>query len=590
MKRLPVPPLAQTMERYLRTVEPLLSSEEFERTRAAVNAFVAGSGPEAQRALEEFAQTEHGAGRNWMSEAWLEAYLVGRDNLTLLSNVAFELAWSSTRHGAGLAADVIHRFAAVHLDYLRGDIGPDSGPRGDELCMRQWRYLAGGLRDPQLGKDVFVPGNDDPANREVVVLHESSGYAVRVSDEFGRPLSRAAIATALATVLEDGPHSDPPFTAPAYLAGTDAARHFSEGLRVPGNADTYARLGDALFFINLISEDRPLAIHMEQAAFGAEQAWPFKPVTLQVGLADDFVGLHIEHSTMDGATVQSVIGRAQEVPDDEPEDLTESAGESATESATGSAGESLAAVPAERLRWNLRPGAAQRLHRAIERYERAASGHRWRLVHVDTGTTLRDVPFKLSLDACFQFVMLYAQLRAHGRLRSTYESVDMREYQAGRTECLRPNTPQAVEFVKALLAGEATTELLRAALDGHREQVKAAKSGQAIDRHLFGLKLMANRAGLPAPIFDDPGYVALTTDALSTTSLGERTRIVRAAFAPTNPGCLGIYYCPIDEGHGGFEFCLNWQDGVTERVDEFADALQEGTDRLMEVLEAAAAE
>ena len=569
MKRLPVPPLAQTMERYLLTVEPLLTPEEFERTRAAVEAFAAGSGPEAQRALEEFAQAEHDAGRNWMSEAWLETYLAGRDNLTLLSNVAFEIDWSSPRHGADLAADVIHRFAAVHLDYLRGEIGPDSGPRGDELCMRQWRYLAGGLRDPQVGHDVFVPGLDDPANREVVVLHHSAGYAVRVSDENGRPLSRSAIAASLATVIEDPPNSDPPFTAPAYLAGTDAARHFTEGLRVAGNSETYARLGDALFVINLIPESMPLKDHMEQAAFGAEQAWPFKPVTLQVGLADDFVGLHIEHSTMDGATVQSIVGRAQQVPDDEPETLAAPDG----------------GVPADPLRWNLRPGAAQRLYRAIERYEQAAAGHRWRVVHVDTGP-LPAVPFKLSVDACFQFIMLYAQLRAHGRVRSTYESVDMREYQAGRTECLRPNTPQAVEFVTALMAGEATTEQLRAALAAHREKVIAAKSGQAIDRHLFGLRFMATRAGLPAPIFDDPGYTALTTDALSTTSLGDRTRIVRAAFAPTNPGCLGIYYCAVDDGNGGLEFCLNWQDGVTERVDEFAAALQEGADRLMEALKA----
>lgn len=569
MKRLPVPPLQQTLERYLDTVRPLLDDAQFERTRTAVQQFASGAGPEAQRDLEEFAQVEHDAGRNWMSEAWLEAYLAGRDSLTLLSNVAFELEWHSPRTGVDLAADVVHRFAAVHLDYLRGEIEPDSGMRGDPLCMRQWRYLAGGLRDPKPGLDVFVPGLESPANREVLVLCHASAYAVRVSDETGRPLSRGVIAAALRDVVDAAPHSDPPFTAPAYLDGETAAEYFAKGLRDSHNVATYSRLGDALFVVNLISEAAPLETHMERTVFGAGQAWPYKPVTVQVSLADEFVGLHIEHSTMDGATVQSIVGRAQQVPDDEPTTLTDPGG----------------GVPAERLRWNLTPRGIERLTEAIDKYGEEASGHRFRVVTVHTGP-LPEVPFKLSVDACFQFMMLYAQMRAHGRVRSTYESVDMREYQAGRTECLRPNTAQAVEFVSALIEGDATTEQLCAALDAHREQVKAAKSGQAIDRHLFGLKRMANRAGLDAPIFDDPGYAALTTDILSTTSLGERTRIVRAAFAPTNPGCLGIYYCAVEDG---FEFCLNWQEGVTERVPEYTAALQEGADRLMEALRRASA-
>ena len=570
MKRLPVPPLEQTLERYLETVEPLLDAAEFERTREAVARFASGVGPRCQRDLEEFAKAEHEAGRNWMSEAWLEAYLGGRDNLTLLSNVAFELAWNGGLTGVDLAADVVHRFVAVHLDYLRGDIEPDVGARGDELCMRQWRYLAGGVRDPKPGLDVFVPGPESPADREVIVLCANSGYAVRVSDHEGRVLPRAAIDRELRSVVLDAPHSDPPFTSPAYLDGEKAAEYFAAGLRDPANAGTYERLQNALFVVNLTSQAASLVTHMERTAFAAGQAWPFKPVTLQVSLADDrFVGLHIEHSTMDGATVQSIVGRAQAVTGDE---------------APLPASESETVPEPERLTWNHTDESTQRLTASIERYEQAAGGHRFRVVEVHTGP-LPEVPFRVSVDALFQLTMLYAQLRTHGRVRSTYESVDMREYQAGRTECLRPNTPAAVAFATALVTGDATVDQLRAALDAHREQVKAAKSGQAIDRHLFGLKVMADRDGLEAPIFEDEGYARLVTDFLSTTSLGERTRIVRAAFAPTNPGCLGIYYCAVEDG---FEFCLNYEEGVTERVDEYAEALQEGADRLMQVLREAA--
>lgn len=61
----PLPPLQQTMDRYLDAVRPLVSAAAYERTSTIVKAFSAptGQGPRLQRALEQ--RRENTA--NWVS-------------------------------------------------------------------------------------------------------------------------------------------------------------------------------------------------------------------------------------------------------------------------------------------------------------------------------------------------------------------------------------------------------------------------------------------------------------------------------------------------------------------------------------------
>ena len=50
---LPVPQLSTTLEKYLKTVRPLLSDEEYEHTQAVVMNFKAREGVKLQEMLEE---------------------------------------------------------------------------------------------------------------------------------------------------------------------------------------------------------------------------------------------------------------------------------------------------------------------------------------------------------------------------------------------------------------------------------------------------------------------------------------------------------------------------------------------------------
>lgn len=572
MKSLPVPPLPDTLERYLSAVEPLLSADEFTRTRQVVEEYATGLGPQAQDALMRFAADEDEAGRSWLSEAWLRIYLEVRDPPPLASSVGFRLAWpTETRTpGPALAADVLHGFAGSHLAYLRNEVEPEMTPRGEEIDSTQRAVIAGGIRHPRPDCDEIRPGDWDARNREVGVLWRGRWFAVPVSDAEGTLRSHAELRAAVDRILDSEVEvAEPDITALSYLGSDRAAAGLETLVADPGNRRTYDRISRALFVLHLDDTDLagtdPEAEFIRRAAFDPGRAWTYKPLTYQVQLRHGLVGLHMEHSEADGGTLLDLV-----------------AGAHAFRDGAGSASEpaSVSVEAPEELVWTLPADLRAEIDAGIAAYrDRAAP------LHVQRVQTPTPIPpgVRISGDAVMQWVMLYAQRATYGRVRSTYESVDMREYTAGRTECLRPNTPPAVELVESLLDDPATLEpaLVDAALAAHRDWVKAAKSGNGVDRHLLGLKLAAARLGQPTPLHDDEGYRRLSTDFLSTTSLGSRDAIVRCAFAPTSPGGIGIYYAGDDDS---LEFTVIQRRDEAVRVDEFVENLTDGAGRISAAL------
>lgn len=65
LPKLPVPPLQQTMDKYLKAVEPLVDKEEFENTQQIVKDFrkPGGIGELLQKELEGFARNKD----NWVN-------------------------------------------------------------------------------------------------------------------------------------------------------------------------------------------------------------------------------------------------------------------------------------------------------------------------------------------------------------------------------------------------------------------------------------------------------------------------------------------------------------------------------------------
>ncbi|MDO4919025.1 choline/carnitine O-acyltransferase [Kocuria sp.] len=559
-KPLPVPPLEDTLARFLTAAEPLVDRDALERTRRAAERFGAEEGPRLQAALEDFARSEDAQGRSWLSREWLDGYLTVRTPLPLTTSVGFQITGDFGAPGLGRAAELVHRAAWVHLRELRGETPQETDPRGNPVDMTQWECLTGGIRHPRPERDeIRRPGRASSSSEgsaggavEIGVIHRGRLHALPVSTTDRQPLPLRSIAEGLRTVLErDEPREQElPFGALSYLGSGVAAPLLDRLTADAHNAEVYDRLARMLFVVNVVEAGAAVGEHLERAAFEVGHAWAYKPITYEVCLEDDWLAVLVEHSTVDGATILAVAGALRDAPvPDEP-------------LAPG--------VPEpEALAWELDPDLRDELVAAVAGYRSEAA-----LLGVHRVFTPRphraELPFRISDDAAQQFIMLLAQVSAYGGVRGVYEAVDMREFQAGRTECLRPVTPEAVAFVNALHEGTATEELFRAALDAHRDWVKACKRAHGVDRHLLGLAMMARELGEPSVFFDEPALAAVRHDFLSTTSIGGPDRIVRFAFAPTTAEGFGVTYTAWPDG---YEFCVNHRRDTSEDLEGFAHAL-----------------
>ncbi|WP_448852633.1 choline/carnitine O-acyltransferase [Corynebacterium sp. 335C] len=574
-KPLPVPELADTADRVVRAVSAVADDATTRATRAAFDAFIAedGEGPALQERLLDFAAERAANGSSWLAGRWLQDYLTVRTPLPLTTNVGFRFRLDTAGEGVDRVAEALHRIASLHLLQAGGLMPTEVDARGNLTDPGQWECLAGGVRVPAEGGDMVLRDVSGSANREVGVSRNGRVWAVRVSDDRGHPLPVDALRGAVAKLLElagaDGDADAVPFLAPSHLGSSELAPLLDRMLEDPANAAAHERLADFLCMVNLVDQgDADEAELLRRCAFDAGHAWAYKPVTYELAVDGGWSCLHVEHSTVDGATLVTAIRRLQ--------------------GTTVMSGAADAPEP-EELRWAPDAETAGELRERIAAYDGAAGRLRVRILDVPR-VPADELPFKVSADALAQFILSIAQQLAFGRVRAVYEAVDMREYRAGRTECLRAVTPEAVALARALAGsrddGASPADLLRAALDAHRGWVKACKAGAGFDRHLWALRFTAEEAvargrldAIPA-LFDDPGIAAARTGFLSTTSIGSDAQIVRYAFAPTVEGGFGVNYTPHADH---VEYCII-HDEAAEGADAFLAALPDAAELLRGLL------
>ncbi|MGH0157373.1 UNVERIFIED_CONTAM: hypothetical protein FKN15_033275 [Acipenser sinensis] len=124
-------------------------------------------------------------------------------------------------------------------------------------------------------------------------------------------------------------------------------------------------------------------------------------------------------------------------------------------------------------------------------------------------------------------------------------------FRGGRTDTIRSATNEALRFVEVMEDPQAGAEmklaLLKEAIEAHSTYTEQALQGQAIDRHLLGLKLQAIEEGLSMPeIFMDTSYAMATHWKLHTGQVSARTDCVMC-FGPMVPDGYAVCYNPLPE-------------------------------------------
>lgn len=171
----------------------------------------------------------------------------------------------------------------------------------------------------------------------------------------------------------------------------------------------------------------------------------------------------------------------------------------------------------------------------------------------DYGTEWIKSSAKLAPDAYIQMVIQLAYYRTSGQFSATYETALTRMFKSGRTETIRSHTAEAREWVLAMCANPGERNyvaephrlhaLLKTAIQKHSSLTRLAATGQGIDRHLLGLRLMLRPLnGENVALFEDNLFEKSQQWKLSTSGLSAGHLFNGTGFGATYPDGYGINY------------------------------------------------
>ncbi|XP_066302776.1 peroxisomal carnitine O-octanoyltransferase-like [Branchiostoma lanceolatum] len=543
---LPVPPLKNTLDKYLESVKPFTTAEEYKETEAIVREFEGGVGQLLHQQLLERAKVN----RNWLEDWWLDVvYLRSRLPLPLNSNISgsiptFEHIWPP-QEGSIMDRLPLHLWQGLQMWKLlrKEQIPVDKAVRtGQPFCMDQFRKMVSTHRIPGVTMDKIVSHfrteAEGAAPTHITVLCKGRVFKLEVIDPEGEPLTPPELKRQLDSVKEqcenapEGPHI-------STMTAEDRTKWAMVREKMiamdPVNADNLSTIEQSI--VVLAFDDAFPKNHAENfyetLAGSAHNRW-FDHINTIVAFKSGLLCANYEHSPADamvhvyaGYFINSQLQRSGSlwkgsVPDrlvPQPEELVFTIDDEIR----------AAVVQAEKT-----------FHKQASDFEVICPNF------TDYGKKfIRS--FKLHPDSYMQTALQLAYFKQHGKPAPTYETATLRQYYHGRTETVRSCTTEVVNWCKAMLDNtvpvEEQKELMMAAFKKHIQLMEEAKCMQGFDRHLFGLQVLAMGAGIPLPsIFADPAY---------TKSGGGGNFVLSTSLGGYTP-CPGAAAPMVHHGHGIF--------------------------------------
>lgn len=151
---------------------------------------------------------------------------------------------------------------------------------------------------------------------------------------------------------------------------------------------------------------------------------------------------------------------------------------------------------------------------------------------------------------------------------------------------MRPCTNETREFCEKISSQSPPSNselrsLIEKCSNKHNALTKDAAMGQGFDRHLFGLRYIANLNGIKLPqLFLDPAYAKMNHNILSTSTLTSPA-LLAGGFGPVVKDGYGIAYQINNEYLG----CVLANYKNTRNGPEFIECLRESYDDIGKVLQ-----
>lgn len=143
--------------------------------------------------------------------------------------------------------------------------------------------------------------------------------------------------------------------------------------------------------------------------------------------------------------------------------------------------------------------------------------------------------------------------RLHNEPGAHYETAQQRMFINGRTETIRSCSNESVAFAQAMcsppnsISDQEKVLLLREAVKAHKDYTVMAMSGEGVDRHLLGLKLIARENNIQVPaLYSDDSFVKSTHFRISTSQVASNAKAFMC-YGPAVDDGYGICYNPRND-------------------------------------------
>nr|XP_015222289.1 PREDICTED: carnitine O-acetyltransferase isoform X1 [Lepisosteus oculatus] len=549
LPKLPVPPLRQTLERYLLALRPVVSAEELEHTRGLVEDFQrpGGVGERLQRGLERRARKME----NWLSDWWLQtAYLEYRMPVVIhsspgvvLPRAEFHDRQGQIRFAAKLIAGVLDFKTMIDNETL-----PVEYLGGKPLCMNQYYQVLSSCRIPDPKRDSVVNyARSKKPPTHITVVHNFQFFVLDVYNSDGSPLTVDQIYIQLEKIWNSSLQTNKePIGILTSQHRNTWGKAYNNLIKDKTNKESVRAIQKSIFTVCLDAPKPRVSDELYRSRVGAQMLhgggsrwnsgnrWFDKTLQFIIG-EDGSCGLIYEHAPAEGPPIVSLVDHVVEYT--KQSEMVRSP---------------MIPLPApQKLRFNITPEIKKDI-------EKAKQNLNIMVQDLDVKVNVfshfgKNFPksHKMSPDAFIQMALQLAYYRTYHRCCSTYESASLRMFRLGRTDTIRSTSVDSLNFVQAMDdPGQQKQEkvaLLDKAVKAHRAYTDMAIHGQAIDRHLLGLRLQSIEDLTSMPeIFMDTSYAVALHFNLSTSQVPAKTDCVMC-FGPVVPDGYGVCYNPMDD-------------------------------------------
>lgn len=549
LPRLPLPSLQNTIQRYMRSVRPLLDDDNFIRVQSLAQEFRDGIAVKLQRYLV----LKSWWSSNYVSDWWEEyVYLRGRSPLMVNSNfyAMDALLMKPTDNQAARAATIIHLCLIFRRLIERQELEPIMVQGMVPLCSWQYERLFNTVRIPGEQTDKIVHYQD---SSHVVVYHKGRYFKVIIHYR-GKLLKPADIQSQIQSILDD---ISKPQVGEEHLACLTAGERthwantrntiFSKG---PNKASllciekaAFAVTLDDVPYIFDPADPSKLDVYGRILLHGkGYDRWFDKSFTLCFG-TNGRIGFNAEHTWADAPVMghlwEYIIWSEIDIGYDEKGN------------AVGSI--DMKVPMPTRLQFDLdNEKAKEAIDVSFKTAQNLLNDVDLRiLMYTGYGKGFMKT-CRISPDAYIQMALQLAYYRDTGRFCLTYEASMTRLFREGRTETVRPCTIESSKWVDSMVNKTGTAEermvLLMAAANQHQLGYQDAMCGRGIDRHLFCLYVVSKYLEIESPflkeVFNEPWRLST-----SQTPHGQTSKMNLKKY----PNCIsaGGGFGPVaDDGYG----------------------------------------